>query len=78
MKEIVMGTFLQELKLVTTVAWGKVCKCVPMCSLCVLQRPELYCLCSAVSGSTGLFTEFLPQHAESFTSVVAGRGMITL
>lgn len=38
----------------------------------------LHCLCSTVSGSAGPLTEFLPQHAESFNSVVAGGGMITL
>lgn len=49
-----------------------------MCAVGVLPRPRLHCLCSAVSRSAGLLTEFLPQHAESFNSVVAGGGMITL
>lgn len=56
----------------------KVCAVVCPCVLCVLPRPELHCLCSAVSGSAGLLTEFLPQHAESFNGVVARGGMITL
>lgn len=62
----------------TKVARGKVCAVVCPCALCVLPRPLLHCLCSAVSGSAGLLTEFFPQHAESFNGVVAGGGMITL
>lgn len=65
-------------RVVTTVASGNVCAVVCPCVLCVLPKPELHCLCSAVSGSAGLLTEFLPQHAQGFNGVVAGGGMITL
>jgi len=46
--------------------------------VCHVCWPKLHCLCSTVSGPAGPLTEFLPQHAESFNSVVAGGGMITL
>lgn len=51
-------------------AWGAL--------LSVLPRPQLHCLCCAVSGWAGLSTEFFPQHAERFNGVVAAGGMITL
>lgn len=49
-------------------------------SVCVAEALVLLFMlcCSAESGSAGPLTEFLPQHAESFNSVVAEGRMITL